>query len=204
MLIAAMFALVPVQVVLAQGRSEEASVRREQAQARSLEARQNAQERVEQIKQNVQERKATIKQDVCERKQEQLTAAIPRLTTGASSNKKVLDIMYERVRGFYADGQLTVANYDELDANVAVAKAEAETMLAAVNSYEFVVDCNNPGLGEQLDGFRMSVNTAKDSLKAYRKQLVALISAMRAEAAEQSESSTESETVEGSGDGNEQ
>lgn len=196
LLIAAAFALVPVQAVLAQGARPDVSARRELTRVRSDAARQKAQDRVDQIKQEVEERKATIQQDVCQRRQERLASVMPRLTTGASSNKKVLDLMYERVQGFYADGQLTVANYDELDGNVAAAKADAETVLAAIESYEFELDCENPNVGEQLDGFRSSITAARESLKAYRTQLVALISAMRAEAAENSAANETENTIE--------
>lgn len=194
LLIAAAFALVPAQAVLAQGGRPDVSARREQAQARATEARAKAQERVVQIKQEVEDRKTTIQQEVCERRQEKLAAVMPRLATGATSTKNALDTMYARVQGFYADGQLTVANYDELNANVAAAKADAETVLAAVETYEFELDCENPNVGEQLDGFRSSVTEARESLKAYRTQLVALISAMRAEAAEQAENNAGSDT----------
>lgn len=223
LLIAAAFVLVPAQTVLAQNgrpdtavQREQAQVRaqeaREQAQTRADEARQTAEARVDQIKQEVEERKTTIKQEVCERRQERLQTVMPRLATGATSVKNSLDTVYERVQGFYNDGQLTVSNYDELNGNVAAAKADAEVALAAVESYQFELDCDNPNVGEQLDGFRTLVSDTRDSLKNYREQLVALISSMKAAAAEEAESNPddtnateESETTEvEEGDENEQ
>lgn len=162
-----------------------AGAQAEAARDHSEQIKQEAQTRVEQIKQEVEERRAEIKQQVCERQQEVLQSAIPRLASGATNVKSSFDTIYERVQGFYADGQLTVENYAELTASVDAAQANAAAAVGAVETYNFELDCDNPNVGAQLDSFRQAVTEARATLVAYRDQMVALVSAMRAEAAEQ-------------------
>lgn len=175
---------------------EHAQEQREAGQLTAQQMQEEARERVELIKQEVEERRETIKQEVCERRQQQLTQVMPRLATGATSVKSAFDTIYSRVQGFYESGQLTVSNYDELKAEVDAAQAEAAVALAAVDSYEFELDCENANVGEQLDGFRTAVSSAKESLKAYRQALVNLISALRAEAAEEAQTNADEEETE--------
>lgn len=159
------------------------SVRREVTQMRSEEVREKSEERKALIKQQVTQRKETIKQENCERRKAKLTSAMPKMANGANTVKSVIDKHYERVQGFYADGQLTVDNYDELVAAIELAKTEAEAALQTVNDYKFEIDCSANNTGEQLDAYRTAIKDAKTALKAYRKALVDLISSLRAEAA---------------------
>lgn len=156
---------------------------KQQYMEKMLKAREEAKARKLEIQQDVKEKRAQIKMDVCERRQEHLSKMRPHLAQGATSVKKAIDKVYDRVVGFYESGQLTVENYEELVANIEAAKAAAEEAQAAVASYTFEIDCENPKLGEQLDGYRMVVKEAKNSLKEYRKALVELIKSMRAAAA---------------------
>ncbi len=171
-----------------------------QGQDRGAEARANAQERVEQIRQDVQERRAQVMQDVCERRQDRLQENIPNLARGATALQNAMDSIYERVQGFYEDGQLTVSNYDELNDNVAAAQADAAASVEAVLEFEFELDCEDPNLGEQMDGFRQAVSEAREELKEYRGELVELIRALRAEAAEENAQDSEDEDDEGDND----
>lgn len=176
-----------------EGTASQGASFREQAEARAKEAREAAEQKVEAIKQEVEERKATIKKEVCERRQAQLKTVLPRLATGATSVKSSFDTVYSRVQGFYESGQLTVANYETLNANVAAAQAAAGTAIAAIESASFELDCENPDLGSQLDGYRAAVRNAQESLGAYRDALVQLISAMRAAQATEGEGNGEQE-----------
>jgi hypothetical protein len=95
-----------------------------------------------------------------------------------------IDGVYERVQGFYESGQLTVTDYDAQNSAVAEAQAEAQAAVEVATAYEFEFDCENPSLGDQLFGFREAITEARDALKAYRSELVGLISSLRAAAAE--------------------
>ena len=154
------------------------------AKARAEERRQQKDERIAEIKEEVAARKLELQQDRCERRQEKLAALLPKLSNGATRVKGAIDKVYERVQGFYDSGQLTVDNYDELVEAIELAKANAESSLEALDSFEFEIDCEENGVGGQLDGYRTAVKGAKEDLKAYRKSVVALISSLKAEAAE--------------------
>jgi hypothetical protein len=202
--------LLPVVVAAQEQRgrpSEVADVAAEklaEARARAEERKLTAQERVEEIKQQVEERRVTINQEACERRQQQLQAAIPRLSTGAEVVKEKIDNLYARVLGFYESGKLTVTDFDDLNTNISNAKAGAEASLEAVTSFEFELDCDNPNVGEQLDGFRSSIRMTRESLKDYRNELVALISSMRAAAEANSDTNTDTNNQENEGASNEQ
>lgn len=155
---------------------------REQAEARAEENRTGAEERKSEIMKQVEERRAQIKKEVCERQQQTLTSVMPRLAQGATSVKSSMDTVYLRVAGFYESGQLTVENYDILVGNVETAKANAEAAIATIENQTFTLDCDNPSVGQQLDGYRLAVQSTQAALNDYKKALVELISAMRAAA----------------------
>ncbi|MDZ7744200.1 MAG: hypothetical protein U5K77_00350 [Candidatus Saccharibacteria bacterium] len=198
LLIVGVFVVAGVQsIVFAQGRPD-ISQKREQAQATAAEARERAQppkpdveERKAQIQQEVAQRRATIQQEVCERRQQNLVRVMPRLATGATSVKTSIDTVYERVQGFYESNQLTVDNYETHLLNIESAKANAEASLQVVSEYTFELDCENQNVGDQLAGYREAIADARESLRAYRTELVALISDLRAEAVQEQEANSE-------------
>lgn len=153
----------------------------------------HARERATQIRDTVQQRRAQILSDVCERREQHLNQLIPRLSNNATTLLGVMDTIYERVQGFYETGQLTVANYDGLKANADAAQIEAAAAVQTLADYEFDLNCDNAEAGNKMESFRLAANEAKEELKAYRTELVALISALRAEAAESSEEATQTE-----------
>lgn len=167
-----------------------------QGRIKAQEARQSAKERIEEIKERNQQRRAELKLDICQRRQARIQNSITRISDRASRIKGVIDRMFVRVQGFYAEGQLTVENYEELETNVETAQADAEASIAALESYVFTLNCEDPNAASQLANFREAVNETKTELKDYRKALVELISSMRAAAAEENanDDSTETET----------
>lgn len=155
---------------------------RQEAETRAAEKRESAEVRKAEIGQKVEERRAEIKKEVCERRQGRLATVIPRLSQGATSVKSSLDTVYNRVVGFYEKGQLTVENYDELVGAVETAKASSEGAVASIGEQSFTLDCDNPNVGQQLDGYRVATKSARTALMNYRDALVQLISAMRSAA----------------------
>ena len=151
---------------------------------RGAEARESAQERRDRAQAEASERQAQVRQDVCERQQDRLEEVLPRMATSAVRLLDVMDNMFERVEGFYGSGQLTVDNYEELANEVDEAQVNAQSAVEALEGYEVELDCDQPGLGTQLDGYRQLVGEARDDLRDYRDALVGLIQALRAEAAE--------------------
>lgn len=173
-------------------RGERGEQARVAAQERRRSVEEAREERVSDIQQKVQERRAQVQADVCERREDQLARMVPRLSTGSERLLAAMDNVYERVQGFYASGQLTVANYQELDEAVAAAQTEATASVEGLTEeFEFEFDCDNPSLGDQMFAFRESVADTRETLKDYRTQLVALISSLRAAAAEETEAATD-------------
>lgn len=189
------FAFPAVGVYAQQGRAQA-------QQERTVEPRLSAEERKEAVKAlrdertndidaRVEERRAQVRQDVCERRQEHFSTLIPKLANQSTRLASTIDNVYERVQGFYESGQLTVADYDERNAAVTAAQADAQAAVEVVAAYEFEFDCENPSVGDQLFGFREAVTEARQALKDYRTELVGLISSMRAAAAEQQTDATD-------------
>lgn len=135
------------------------------------------------LRQRVQERRASIKKDVCVKRQAALENRIAQLSKVGTTIKTRIDSVYEKVTQFYEKGKLTVDDYDGYVEKIEAAKAEAETSLDLVASQSFAFNCESSELGEQLDGFRLSIQEARAPLKDYRKAVVDLIAAMRSAAA---------------------
>jgi hypothetical protein len=144
-------------------------------------------EREEKINERLQRREVRIRADVCERREQQLARIVPRLTTQSTRILEVVDGIHERVQGFYESGQLTVSNYENLNQNVFDAREQATAAIELVASNDFEVDCSATGLGDQLFVYRESIADARDALKAYRAELVVLISSLRSAAADEAE-----------------
>ncbi|NCO10483.1 hypothetical protein GW930_01055 [Candidatus Saccharibacteria bacterium] len=164
---------------------------REQAKADAEESRTPVEQRKSEIVKQVEQRRIEVRKEVCERHQRTLSDTMPRLTQAATSVKQSMDGLYSRVAGFYESSQLTVATYGELVANVEVAKANSEAAIATIDGQVFTLDCENSKVGEQLDGYRLSVQDAKPALKEYKSALVELISTMQSAADNQDEGDSE-------------
>ena len=187
-----------------QRRSEQRDTRQreesrgEESQQDSQAAQEDTRERREQIEQKVAERKQEVKQEVCERKKEQLQRVIPKLATQATALKDAIDRVYDNVQGFVESEQVVVSDYEAKKTSVDEAQAEAAAAVGVVEDYQFELDCDNPNVGEQLDGFRLAVTQAREALHAYRDELVALIQSMRAQEADNADQQGENQN--GSGD----
>lgn len=164
-------------------------------------AQEDAQQRQERIQQQVQERRAEVQQQVCERKEDQLQQVIPRLATQSRALKDAIDQVYDNVQGFVENEQVVVEDYEAHTESIDAAQADAEAAVQVVENYEFELDCENPNIGQQLDGFRLAVEEARQELKTYRDELVKLIQEMRAEEASNSETSNDNDQN-GNGAGN--
>lgn len=152
--------------------------------SRSDEARIRAEERKREIKEKVQNNRLQIRRDVCERKHQEITKKMPNFSHGASSVKKTLDTVYERVLGFYENSRLTVDNYSELVGSVEVARINAEAAMGVLENQTFSLDCSDPDMSQKLDSHRLAIQDAREALKAYKRALIDLISSMRSSSSE--------------------
>ena len=171
----------PLTVLAHEGEDHSAEVTAavQSARTKAQEMRKNKDARIAEIKQQVADRKAQLKLDACEKAQTRINNRIDKISENAANIKSVIDKKYERVQEFYESGQLTTPDYDELVAAIELAKANSEASLEALASYEVDVDCTSEDAAAQLDAFRAAAAQAKEDLKTYRKELVALISALQ-------------------------
>jgi hypothetical protein len=116
------------------------------------------------------------RQKSCDARKANLTKRMDNSVTAAQRHKAVFDKFYTKVKNFYDTKNLNVANYDELTANVDKAEQDAVDQIAALKALDVTVDCTQAdSLATNINAFQTAVGSTRDSLKAYRKSLVALI-----------------------------
>ena len=137
------------------------------------------------------------RQEICEKRLGLIETKISGFADRATRLQGVIDKIYLRVQGFYDSGQLTVSNYDELNAAVESAQLNASTEIAALTELSTDdIDCTDPNVSVKVASFKDGLGDARDALKAYRKALVELISSLRAAAAEENANNTNGSTDE--------
>lgn len=174
---------------------------KEKVEKRKAEAKEKVSKKRESKEENSQEKR----QERCLRRVTKLEMSMERIASQASRYIGIVDSKYARVQDFYDSGKLTVNNYDELNGAVMVAQEAAQVEVDALLELTVDIDCSDEDVAESIAAFSGSAKSVKTVLKDYRKALVALISKLRAEAAEQKvgESSEESDedAAEGEEDG---
>ncbi len=209
LVIASLVMIFGVTSVVAAKEDEQQPSERTQEQHREIEhaqeikdVREEVQEQVNEKRQTVMQKKTEVKERVksqqveldiakCQRYEDRIIDLMPRLATGATSQKKVLDTMYARIVGFYEASILTIddAQYQVLIDGIERAKATSETAIATMGQSKVTVDCQTKGVGSQLAEYRATVSDVKASLKDYRNSLVSLIRALKAASTSNSDAS---------------
>jgi hypothetical protein len=115
------------------------------------------------------------KQKSCEARQAGLTKRMANAVKAAQNLKGVIDDKYTRVQDFYTSKNLNVTDYQTLKDAVDTAQAAAADSISALQATNTTIDCASGNAAETVSAFRAAVGNTRDSLKAYRKALVALI-----------------------------
>jgi len=173
----------------------------EAARERVEQAKEAAKAKVEQAKEAAKARQIALKQDRCEASKSKLTEKLPQLSQNVTTIKSVLDAKYAKVTAIYESGKLSAGNYTELDQIILEKQKVAEAAIEGLDPSTITIDCNNNGLGVQLDSYRASLNEVKAALKDYRTALVEMVSALNAAAdkaeAEESKPANDTDTAGG-------
>jgi hypothetical protein len=148
------------------------------------ERKEAAMAKVEEKRETAQAKSQEARTAACERRTDKLISAMSRISTQATKHVGTFDSIYERVQGFYDKGQLTIANYDELNAAVAEAQSTAQLEVGILAELNVEIDCEDPNVAGTVTAFKDSTTSSKDALKAYKSSLVSLISSLKASAAE--------------------
>lgn len=152
---------------------------REQAAEKAAESQPDMQQQRQAIQQQVEQRTMVMNQTRCESQQRVLVNAVPRLSQNATAIKDSLDRAYARITTFYEEKALTVENYEFLVNTIEAAKVNSEVTVATIGEYKFEVNCADPNIGQQLHGYRLSVQTAQPALREYRQALLNLVEATK-------------------------
>jgi lysyl-tRNA synthetase class II len=115
------------------------------------------------------------RQKACEARQANLTNRMANAVRTAKTIKGVIDDKYTKVQDFYTSKSLNVTNYQTLKDAVDTAQAAAADSISALQATNTTIDCTSGNAAETVSAFRTAVGNTRDSLKAYRKALIALI-----------------------------
>lgn len=170
---------------------------REEISRRVSEKKQSAADKRQAIQQRVAEKKVEMNTERCERNQELIEKLIPKLATAATTHKRVLDTMYDRVVSFYENSTLTVeaSDYQQLIGAIEQARVDSELSIQVMQDAEVIVDCQASGIGAQLSEYRTAVAQARASLASYRTALVELIKSLKAAPSQSTDAGTANDDV---------
>lgn len=148
-------------------------------------------DRVETKKSEVKEKLANKRLETCQKRQAQINSIIQKSNDHSQKHLAVFEKIEARVKAFYEDKKLNVANFDTLVANVDIkhAAAVAEVNVASTTSFSCDnTDATNPG-----SVVKDLMNSKNDAIKEYRTALKDLIVAIKGASSSTSDNSTETE-----------
>lgn len=151
--------------------------------ARLQEMKQERSSAVEDKKAEVRQRLSDAKKKVCEKHQTRINNLMTGMNTRRQNAFDRISQVSEAVQSYYANNELSVANYDELLATVTAAKAAAEAGLTAQQSAP-KLDCAGEQPKADLSDFKTKRADSIDAMKEYRTAVKALVQAVRAAANE--------------------
>jgi hypothetical protein len=143
--------------------------------ARALEAQEQAQTNATERKEAAQTRLADAKLKACENRQKAITNIMSRIADRGQKQLTLFNTIAERTQSFYTDKGKTLANYDELVADVAAKKATAQSAVDAVTSSSTTFDCSGEDPKGVVNSFKDSLKSEIEALKAYRTAVKNLI-----------------------------
>lgn len=140
---------------------------------------QEAKDRLQTLRENVKEQTQEHRQQACEARKSNLQRRMTNAVAAADRHKEVFDKIYTRVKDFYTNKNLNVANYADLTAAVDKAQADAQAQIDALSGLDVSVDCTSQTVADSVAAFQTAVKSTRDSLKAYRAALVDLIKSLK-------------------------
>jgi hypothetical protein len=164
----------------------------EGVEAKVADRKEKAEERIEERRLTAETKTVERIRAACERRVEKLDKSMDTISTKATRLLGVMDSYYEKIKGFYDKGRLTVPNYAELLASVATAQEKATTEIAILNALNIEIDCTDPEVVLGVSSFKESATASKEALREYRSSLIALITDMRSAIAEASDTNDSS------------
>jgi|GEM_PF-2121088 len=131
------------------------------------------------VKAKVQQKTQAQKQQACTARKTNLQNRLNNATSAAQRHKDTFDNIYTKIKNFYTNKKLNVANYNTLTTAADKAQQDAADQIAALKGLDITVDCTQAdSLATNLTAFQTAEKSTRDSLKSYRKSLVDIITAL--------------------------
>jgi hypothetical protein len=138
----------------------------------------------EQKKEELRERLDENKKKLCENRINTITRVMTAMNSRRQNAFDRITKVSDAVQAFYAKKELSVANYDDLVAQVSAAKSVAQTAVSAQTAVA-PVDCNGEKPRADIADFKEKRSASIDAVKAYRDAVKALVKAVKEAAASQ-------------------
>lgn len=119
------------------------------------------------------------REKACTARKANLTKRMNNAVSQAKKHKAVFDKIYTRVQNFYTTKKLNVTNYDTLKTQADTAQQASQASIDALSALNVNVDCTSQTVADSVSAFQQAVTVSRDTLKAYRKSLVSLITALK-------------------------
>lgn len=145
-----------------------------------------------QAKEAQEARKAKLeskKLEACQKAQAKINATIARLADRSQKQYDLYTTTFNRVKTFYVDKQLSIANYDSLVAEVNAKQAAASAALANIKSTTVTIDCSGDDPKGSTQTFKSRVDSAGTPFKDYHSAVKKLIAAIKASAPDRAKTS---------------
>ena len=138
-------------------------------------ARQVAQETVAEKREMAQAKLTEAKLRACQNRQKAVAGIMMRMTERAQKQVNLFSTIAERTKSFYEDRGKTLANYDELVADVDAKKANAQSLIDSAKATASTFDCNGEDPKGVVNSFKSSAETTRGALREYRTAVKNLI-----------------------------
>jgi len=112
---------------------------------------------------------------LCQNRQTVMNNIMARVADRGDKQMLVFDKISERVQAFYADKGYSLANYDELLAEVVAKRTEAQTALQTMAQNGLEVDCGGDNPKGDVDAFKLRAQTMRGALNEYKTAIKNLI-----------------------------
>ena len=101
-----------------------------------------------------------------------------RIVANSQRIQERIDGILVKAKQYQLDNNLTVENYDDMVAEAETAQAAAKQAIADLETVKPTLDCNNESVASDVATFKAAAQTTRDSLKAYKTSVKAILHAL--------------------------
>lgn len=147
-------------------------------------------------KEVVREKLDAQKLKACEKRQTNINTRTARIAERGTKHLELFTKIAERVQAFYASKGNSLANYDELVADVAAKKAAAESAVAVITDSSATFNCSEGNPKQLISSYKEALDSRHAALKEYQtavKNLIVGVKSVNGNTASTSPTSKETE-----------